>query len=202
MKSQSVSLSCCMNSYGSPLGSPSNCSPFSVDDLLDDVGRGLVLEHAHLARAVQQVRPVVRVHRERAAAGAEHRLERDDVALEQRLRRLLLAGAEPDLELLADLERLRVDPLRLRERDADRADVGQPQVVDDADLLDPVAVLLRDLAAVDQDRVGRDVLARGLAGHQSSVGIVSSEPRRRRIGLSMPLASAIGRQRVGSPYAS
>ena len=34
MKSQSVSLSCCMNSYGSPLGSPSNCSPFSLTTFL------------------------------------------------------------------------------------------------------------------------------------------------------------------------
>ena len=167
MKSQSVSLSCWMKSWGSPLESPSKREALLADDLLDDVGRGLVLEHADLAAAVQQVRAVVGVDDQRAAAGAERRLERDDVALEQDLRRLLLARAEPHLERLADAERLAVDALGLRERDAHRADVGEPQVVDDPDLLDPVAVLLRELAAVDDDLVGGDVLLGRVARHVS-----------------------------------
>ena len=148
--------------------------PVLGHDLLDDVGGGLVLEDAHLARAVQQVGAVVAAHEQAAAAGAELGLQRDDVALEQRLGGLLVLGAEPDLELRADRERLVVDPVGLREGEDDRADVGQPQVVDDADLLDPVAMLLRDLGAVDQDAVERDVIA---GGHQSSPGIVRSVPR-------------------------
>jgi hypothetical protein len=82
--------------------------------------------------------------------------------------------------------------------DRDGAHVRQPQPVRDLDVADEVHLPRVELLALDLDLEERSVVLR--RRHQvSMVGIVSWEPRRSANGLSIPLASAILRQRVASP---
>ena len=209
MNSQSVSLSCWSHSCCGPVAVElAGAEPVLLQDLLDGVADGLLLEHAHLAVAHQLVAAVERADAEGDAAVSEVGVDGDDVAVEHGLRRCLgVDGADLEEDLRADLERLPVDVLhcidlvvRVDEQ-REVAAVREHQAVDDLDLADPVRVLGVELGAVDPELVAGDVLLGGGGGgaHASSLGIVSGVPRLRCIGLSMPLASAIRRQRVGSP---
>jgi hypothetical protein len=180
-----------------------DADPAVVADAPDDVRDRLVEERALLARAHHPVRAVIGAHDHRDAAGLEVGLDRDDLALEQLLGGGLLDRAELDHERLPDLEGGVVELLErvalglARIADRDGAHVGQPQPVRDLDVADEVHVLRIELLTVDLDLEERGVLFRR---HQVSiVGMVSWEPRRSANGLSMPLASAILRQRVASP---
>ena len=93
-----------------------------------------------------------------------------------------------------------VDVLALGIGDPDHRRVRQRERVAHADLGEQVAVLLLDRSAVDGDGDAGDVI--GGVGHQpSSLGRLSARPRWWSR-FSMPLASAIERQTVASPYAS
>ncbi len=170
----------------------------------DDVARCLVLEGPYLARPHQHVRVVVCAHRQLHTAGAPPRFERHDLALEHGRGRQLVARAQADLETAADVKRALVDRLALSglglgERCGERARVGQAKVVLNADLADASTEILVDLRATHEDRVLRYLPLGSCCAHASNLGIVSSLPRRRRSGLSIPLASAIVRHFVASP---
>ena len=172
-------------------------------DLAHDVRGGHLLEGPHLAHALELVALVEGADHELDALLAELGLERDDVALEDRRLRARLHGARLDLDLGADRELAHqgVDAIARRVRDPDRRRVRQRERVADADLDEQVAHLGAQLGPADEDADAGDVL--GAAGHQlSSLGRLSARPRRRWSGFSMPLASAIERQTVASPYAS
>ena len=182
--------------------------PVLLQDLLDGVADGHLLEHADLAVAHQPVAAVERADAERDAAVPEVRVDGDDIAVEDgRRRRLVVDGAGLERRLRADLERLAVDVLdRLdlvvgvdEERQVEA--VRERQAVDDLDLADPVLVLGVEVDAVEPEVVARDVLLGdgGRGAHESILGMVSGRPRVRCSGLSMSLASAMSRQRVGSP---
>ena len=102
----------------------------------------------------------------------------------------------------ADVERMLVDRLLAvprREGRGERADVGEAQVVEQAHLADALRHLFLEGLAVDLDRVERDVLLGCDRRHQpASLGIVRLVPRLTRSGSSIPFASAIARQLVGS----
>ena len=116
-------------------------------------------------------------------------------AVEQAHRLAAVRCAEQHLEGAPERERGAVGELEARIGEPDRGAVGQPQVLLDADLehlglhgrVEGLAVDL-DLGAGEQ-----------WAGDRRHPGISSLRPRSRRTGSSMPLATAISRQRVASP---
>ena len=171
-----------------------------AEDPLDDVARGLVLEGAHVPGALQRVRAVEAAHEQPDAPRPELDVERDDGAVEQRGGGELLAGAELDLEVAADLNGCSsTSPAPFGKGGRQRAHVGEAQVVEDAHLADALGHSFVDGLAVDEDRIERDVsFLCGGAHAASSLGIVREVPLLMRRGSSMWFASAIGRQFVGS----
>jgi hypothetical protein len=126
--------------------------PVLADDLADHVGQRHVLERRAAAVAVQAMRLVVGAHGDRRRRGRELRLERDDLAREDRARVRRLDVAEHDLDLVADEERRVGDVPALGVGHADRRHVGQADVVAHLDLLDVVHVLGVEPLPRDLDR--------------------------------------------------
>jgi hypothetical protein len=168
-------------------------------DLADHVLGLLVLEGAADALAVELVALVVGAHGDDAVLLGELGLERDDLALEDRLDGRLLGLAHLDLDRLADGQQRVVDDRRVRVAQAYHGRVRLEQVVLHLHVEELRHQLLRELGAVDHDLdAGRRVRVR--VRHQPSTsGRESAVPRRRRSGSSIPLASAIVRHVVASP---
>ena len=103
--------------------------------------------------------------------------------------------AEQHLERGAEGERGAVGELEAWVGEPDRGAVGQPQVLVDADLEHLCLHGRVERVAVDADLGAGEQWA----GDRRHPGISSVRPRSRRSGSSMPLATAISRQRVGSP---
>ena len=193
-KSRSDSIDCCMNLWTVlVLSTFPGWTPAVCSTLRDDVRRRHVLERRAAAVAVQAVRLVVGAEGEQRRRRRELDLGGDDLALEDGLAGGGLDRAEPDLDRVADLVGGRAGFLALRVGDLDRRDVGQAGEVAHLDALDLVEL---EAGPADGHARRRLVVRRG---HQSSLGRLSGLPRRRCSGLSMPLASAMRRQRFGSP---
>jgi hypothetical protein len=174
-------------------------------DLAHHVGGRHLLEGPHLAHALQLVALVERADDDGRALLAELGLLRDDLALEDRLRRGARGRRGLDLDGGPDLELAEqgVDLAAVRVREAHAGGVGQHEGVAHPDLGEQVLERLVERGPGDEDVDARDVLL-GLGcptdRHQSSsLGRLSGRPRRRWSGFSIPLASAITRQSVASP---
>ena len=175
-------------------------------ELGDDVARRLVLERAHLARSAS-ARASGRT-RARAARRRRRRHRGSSVTISPLNTVDVVSSSRAPSRTsrrAADVERALVDRLALsglalrettRRPCTCRAGAGSSESRTSRMRRLQIGV---DLRAVDEDRVQRDVPLGSCRAHASSLGIVSSLPRRSRSGLSMPFASAIARHRVASP---
>ena len=151
MKSQSVSLSCCMKSCGSPLGSQSaleaRLSERSSRRCRSRSGSGTCVPCANAA-----ARATGRSPRTSSSTPPAPNVG-SSVTISPLNRLVVLSSSRAPRRissLLADVERMLVDRLGLTieplgERGGERADVGQPQVVQNSHLADPAAELGVDL---------------------------------------------------------
>lgn len=188
----------------------------STCDLLGDIAEGHVDVGLPNSSSMEPMELIVGAHHHAGRSVRRHiDFQADDLAIEDLGHRSALF-ARRDLEPLSCSQQRAVQELEALVCDADGAQVGDVDGLIDQALENVVHHFLRDIRAVDLEgehveqglfTVGHGRCLRGLQervsnSNQVSGGIAKTWPAETASGSSMPLASAMTRHRVLSPYSS